>query len=207
MNIQSLTERYAMLEVCAPDIENALQVLITRCKAGGKLLLCGNGGSAADCDHIVGELMKGFLKSRPLNDDDRSRLCAAGGQNLAGVLQYGIPAISLCAHSAVLSAFANDVAPEAVYAQLMFAYANKTDTAICLSTSGNSENVVNAAIAAAAKGVFVISMTGERPSRLSQVSDITIKVPETETFKVQELHLPVYHYLCAALEEALFPSC
>ena len=204
MTMESLLTRYPALAVCADSIEQAAELLIRRCGAGGKVLLCGNGGSSADCDHIVGELMKGFLSRRTLTEDDRERLAGVGAPELADKLQYGIPAISLSSQTAVLSAFANDVSPDAVYAQLMFAYGTACDTAICLSTSGNSINVVLAAAAARAKGMAVLSLTGTKPAALDGKSDIVIKVPETETYRVQELHLPVYHYLCAALEETLF---
>lgn len=128
----------------------------------------------------------------------------AGGEHFADLLQYGIPAINLCAQNAVNTAFVNDVSAEAVYAQMMYAYAKENDCAVCISTSGNSANVVNAAIAAKAKSIPVISLTGKDGGKLKDFSDVVIKVPETETYKVQELHLPVYHFLCAALESEMF---
>ncbi len=208
MRINDLTARYPSLDVCADSIEKAVELLYTRTVSGGKILLCGNGGSAADCDHIVGELMKGFLSRRPLQEADKARFAsgvfAERGKEIADALQYAIPAISLCAHSAVLTAFANDVRPDAVFAQLMYGYGTQRDTAFCLSTSGNSVNVVNAALAAKARGMAVVSMTGEKAAALDKVSDVVIKVPETETYKIQELHLPVYHYICAVLEEKFF---
>ena len=195
MKITDLISRYPILTPCADSIEKAAELLYTRTTAGGKILLCGNGGSAADCDHIVGELMKGFLSRRPLSETDKAHFAATEkstrSARLAESLQYAIPAISLCAHSAVLTAFVNDVEPD-------------RDTAFCLSTSGNSKNVVNAAIAAKARGMAVLSMTGEKAAELDKFSDVVIKVPEIETYKIQELHLPVYHYLCAVLEERFF---
>ena len=208
MKITDLISRYPILAPCADSIEKAAELLYTRTTAGGKILLCGNGGSAADCDHIVGELMKGFLSRRPLSETDKARFAetesSVRSARLAESLQYAIPAISLCAHSAVLTAFVNDVEPDDVFAQLMYGYGTERDTAFCLSTSGNSKNVVNAALAAKARGMAVISMTGQKAAELDKFSDVVIKVPEIETYKIQELHLPVYHYLCAVLEERFF---
>ena len=208
MQLSDLITRYPKLSACADAIEHAAELWHTSLAAGGKILLCGNGGSAADCDHIVGELMKGFLSRRPLPENEKARFAAveasARSERLANELQRALPAISLCAHSAVFTAFDNDVDPEAVFAQLMYGYGTAHDTAFCLSTSGNSKNVVNAAIAAKARGMTVVSMTGEKPAALDALSDVVIKMPETETYKIQELHLPVYHYLCAVTEERFF---
>ena len=159
--------------------------------------MCGNGGSAADCEHIVGELMKGFLKKRTVCD---SRL----PDELRNRLQGSLPAISLPSQCAILSAFANDVDPDMVYAQLVFGYAKKEDLVIGLSTSGNSENIVNAIKVANVIGAKTLAMTGAAESKLSALCDVTIRVPEYETFKVQELHLPVYHYLCSETEKEFF---
>ena len=202
--MESLLRRYPELSECRQDIEKALDILIKTAKSHGKILLCGNGGSCADCDHITGELMKGFMLKRKLSEKDRLSLAKAGGEHFADFLQYGIPAINLCAQNAVNTAFVNDVSAEAVYAQMMYAYAEENDCAVCISTSGNSANVVNAAIAAKAKSIPVISLTGKDGGRLNDFSDVVIKVPETETYKVQELHLPVYHFLCATLESEMF---
>lgn len=192
-----LIDRYPCLVECREDIERAFEMIKNCYSQGGKLLLCGNGGSCADCDHIVGELMKGFLLKREVVDE---RL----PENIRSSLQYGLPAISLSAHSATLTAFMNDVDPAMVYAQLLYGYAKPTDLFIGISTSGNSENVVNAALVASAIGIPVVVLTGKRDSKLSEIADVAIRVPETETFKVQELHLPVYHYLCAATEAHFF---
>lgn len=200
-------ENAALLN-CKKEIEDAFDILLEAYKNGKKMMCCGNGGSAADCDHIVGELMKGFLSRRPLPENEKERFAAveasARSERLANALQRALPAISLCAHSAVFTAFDNDVDPQAVFAQLMYGYGTARDTAFCLSTSGNSKNVVNAALAAKARGMTVVSMTGAKPAALDALSDVVIKVPETETYKVQELHLPVYHYLCAVTEERFF---
>ena len=202
-----LLTRYPLLRDCIGKIEEMLCMMERTYRSGGKILLCGNGGSCADCDHIVGELMKGFLLKRPVTDDKAEmfgKICPDKADFLAENLQTGIPAISLPSQSAVISAFANDVKPELVFAQLVFGYGGKNDLFWGISTSGNSENVVYAAIAAKAMGLKTAALTGEKESRLSRICDCCIMVPETETFKVQELHLPVYHYLCAALESNLF---
>ena len=195
--INELLKRYSALEVCKKDIEEALNLLINTYKNGGKVLVCGNGGSAADSEHIVGELMKGFMLKRSIMD---KRIPQSLSENLQGAL----PAISLVSQSGVLSAFINDVEPDMMYAQLVYGYGNEKDLLICMSTSGNSKNCVKAAEVAKCIGVKVLSLTGAKESNLSEISDCTIKVPETETFKVQEYHLPVYHYLCAMTEKYFF---
>ena len=195
--MEELLERYPKLSVCREDIEKASRLIYDTYKNGGKVLVCGNGGSAADSEHIVGELMKGFLKKREVSDE---RIPERLRKNMQGSL----PAISLPSQCAVLSAFVNDVEPEMMYAQLVYGYAKENDLVIGISTSGNSKNVVNAVKVAKCMGVKTLSLTGEKESKLSGLSDVTVKVPETETFKVQELHLPVYHYLCAYVENMLF---
>lgn len=192
-----LLNRYPCLNQCRESIEKALELIINAYKNGGKILVCGNGGSAADCEHIVGELMKGFMKKREVED---IRIPEEMRKNLQGAL----PAISLPSQCAVLSAFINDVDAEMMYAQLVYGYAKKDDLVIGLSTSGNSKNVVNAIEVAKCLGVKTLSLTGKKESKLSEISDVTIRVPETETYRVQELHLPVYHYLCAEVEKAMF---
>ncbi len=195
--MENLLKRYEKLLVCKQDIEKTAQMMIDTYKMSGKILVCGNGGSAADSEHIVGELMKGFLSKREVSDE---RIPEDLRKNLQGAL----PAISLPSQSAILSAFINDVEPSFVYAQLVLGYAKENDLFIGLSTSGNSENVVNAAKVAKALGIKTVAMTGEKESKLSEICDVTIKVPETETYKIQELHLPVYHYLCAEVEKFFF---
>ena len=195
--LNELFERYPALQICEKDIEDALKLLIDTYKNDGKVLVCGNGGSAADSEHIVGELMKGFMLKREV-DDGRIP------ENMRCNLQGALPAISLVSQSGVLSAFINDVEPEMMYAQLVYGYGKEGDLLICLSTSGNSKNCVSAAEVAKSIGVKVLSLTGEKESRLSQISDCTVKVPDTETFKVQEYHLPVYHFLCAMTEKYFF---
>ena len=192
-----LYERYPALEECRKDIEKALEVMIETYKKGGKILICGNGGSASDSDHIVGELLKGFTLKRPVSDERIPERLSKG-------LQGSLPAISLPSQCAILSAYINDVDPEMMYAQLVYGYAKEEDLVIGLSTSGNSKNVVNAIEVAKCMGVKTLCMTGKNESKMSELSDVTIQVPETETYKVQEYHLPVYHYLCAEVERFFF---
>lgn len=195
--MKELIKRYPSLEQCRKSIEEARRIMIEVYQNGGKVLVCGNGGSAADCEHIVGELMKGFQQKRPVCDDRIP-------ERLRKNLQSALPAISLPSQCAILTAFINDVEPDMMYAQLVYGYAEENDLVIGLSTSGNSKNVVNAITVAKSMGVKTLSLTGEKESELSNLSDVTVRVPETETFKIQELHLPVYHYLCAEVEKEMF---
>ena len=192
-----LYKKYPALLECEKEISAALALMIDTYRNGGKLLVCGNGGSAADCEHIVGELMKGFKLKRPVMDERIP-------ENLRKGLQGALPAISLPSQSAVLSAFINDVDPEMMYAQLVYGYAQEKDLVLGISTSGNSVNVVNALEVARCMGAKTLALTGKKESRLSALADVTIRVPETETADVQEYHLPVYHYLCMELEKAMF---
>lgn len=198
-----LLVRYPCLEAVIGSIDAAAQMMVDTYKNGGTVLVCGNGGSCADSDHIVGELMKGFLSLRPMSEEQKSCMSDILDEDILSKLQRGIPAISLPSQSAVISAYANDVDPELVYAQLVFGYGKKQDMLIGLSTSGNSKNVVAAAKVARAMGIKTLALTGARDSRLSELCDVTVKAPEIETFKVQELHLPIYHYLCAYVEKYL----
>lgn len=205
--IQELLTRYPALADCAEDIEKAKDLLIGCYARGGKVLLCGNGGSAADCDHIVGELMKGFLKKRPLREETKQNMLARSPQlseDMLEKLQSGLPAISLPSIPALNTAFCNDVDPELIYAQSVLALGKPGDVLIALSTSGNAKNVCAAAKVAKGAGLTVIGMTGNAGGMLKNLSDIAICVPETETYKIQELHLPVYHYICAAVEQHFF---
>lgn len=181
-------------------LEQAKNLLIDAYEQGGKLLLCGNGGSAADCDHIAGELLKGFAQKRELTPE----LCAKLGDDLASRLQMGLPAVSLPAQGAIISAFCNDVDAETVYAQLTLAFAKPGDVLWCISTSGNSQNCVQAARVAKALGVHVIAMVGERKCALEELADVVLHAPSSETYRVQEYHLPMYHWLCAEIEEHFF---
>lgn len=195
--MKELLERYPALVACEEQITQALEMMIDTYKNGGKILICGNGGSAADSGHIVGELMKGFKLMRKVTDERIS-------PDLREYLQGALPAISLCSHDGLISAFANDVKPDMVYAQQVYGYAKEEDLVIGLSTSGNSANVLNAIRVAKDMGVKTIGMTGAGGGRISEVATVTIQAPATETYKIQEYHLPIYHYLCAKTEEALF---
>ena len=190
-------ERYPKLKECAEMIDEAEKMLIHAFKKNNKVLVCGNGGSAADSEHIVGELMKGFLSKRKVED-------VRIPEKFRNRLQGALPAISLPSQSAVLSAFINDVDPEMMYAQLVYGYGKENDVLIALSTSGNSVNVVNAAEVAKSIGMKVLALTGRKESRLFEISDVTIRVPADETYKIQEYHLPIYHHLCARAEEEMF---
>lgn len=205
--VDLLTEKYPQLSCCANEVEAAINKIIDCYKKGGKVLLCGNGGSAADCTHIVGELMKGFMKKRPVKSEQAESLKAENplvDDELLANLQCGLPAVNLCESQALLTAFCNDVNPEYIFAQQVFGLGKKGDVLIGLSTSGNAKNVNHAARIAKALGVTVIGMTGERHSTLESNSHICIKVPATETYQIQELHLPVYHAICDAVEENFF---
>lgn len=196
-----------MLEVCKNDIIATFKMIADSYTNGGKLLTCGNGGSAADAEHIVGELMKGFRKSRRLDNETICRLNAINekmGQFMSENLQGAMPAIALDGHIALSTAYMNDCAPLLCFAQQVNGYGKKNDVLLAISTSGNSKNVIYAAVMAKAKGMKVIGLTGERESELSALANICIRVPEVETYKIQELHLPVYHCLCLMLEEKFF---
>lgn len=204
--LNELLNRYPALREQEENIIAAFEILKTRYAEGNKLLVCGNGGSAADSEHIVGELMKKFKKPREIESVIAKKLATFGteGEKLAGVLEGALPAISLTSHIALSTAFANDKEPTAAFAQQVYGLGVCGDVLICISTSGNSENCYLAAITAKAKWIKVISLTGKTEGKLSSVSDVTVFAPETETYKVQEFHLPIYHALCAMLEEEFF---
>ena len=195
--MEELLMRYPALKSCQNKIVKALDMIINTYKNGGKIIICGNGGSAADSEHFVGEMMKGFLLKRKVTDP---RL----PEELRKGLQGALPAISLPSQSAILSAYINDVVPEMMYAQLVYGYATEKDLVIGLSTSGNSVNIVNAVKVAKAVGAKTLALTGETGGKLLEISDVTINVPEKETYKIQEYHLPIYHYLCAETEKYFF---
>lgn len=190
------------------DLKKSVNIIIESCKNNGTVLTCGNGGSAADSEHIVGELMKGFLLKRPLEKSQFDKIYAVSEcedpQTFGENLQQGIKAISLVSQVGLITAFLNDVDPDMIFAQQVFAYGGQGDVLIALSTSGNSKNVVNAAISAKAKGMKIISFTGERESKLSKISDVTFRVPSLETYKIQEYHLPIYHMVCGMVETEIF---
>lgn len=204
--LQRLLEDNPALAPLRSGLLDAYALLQSAFESGGKLLLCGNGGSAADADHIVGELMKGFLKRRPLTAEERALMDDTPDMpaGFADRLQGALPALSLNTHGALLSAYANDVDAAMVYAQQVWALGQGGDALLALSTSGNSRNVVNAVHAARAKGLRTLAITGEKESALSALCDVTLRLPSAETYRVQEYTLPVYHALCALLEAAFF---
>lgn len=187
-----------------PALDEACRLLVDSVTGGGRILVCGNGGSAADSEHIAGELLKGFLKRRPIAADMREALRRYGGEALADGLQQGIDCVSLVSHSALLSAVINDNGAEYMYAQQVCALGRKGDVLIGLTTSGNAVNVVNAAVCAKAMGMRVIGMTGSGGGRLKPLCDALLNAPSDVTYRVQEYHIPLYHYLCGALEEKIF---
>lgn len=205
--IDELIDRYPKLESIKKDIEAAYELIKNMYKDGGKLLVGGNGGSAADSEHIVGELMKGFCKKRKISTDLAEKLENINedlGLELGKCLQGALKAIAITGHTGLTTAFANDVDPNMIFAQQVYGYGDNKDILLCISTSGNSKNLIYAAITAKAKGMKVITLTGKDGGKLKEYSDISIIVPENETFKIQELHLPIYHALCLELEEFFF---
>ena len=208
-NLDLLIMRYPHLECCKGNIIIAFEFIRDCYKNGGKLLVCGNGGSAADAEHIVGELMKGFKKARHLASIEVEKLVEIDslmGRTLADNLQGALPAIALDGHPALTTAYMNDCEPIICFAQQVYGYGCKNDVLFAISTSGNSRNVLYAVVAAKAKGMVVIGLTGENDSKLSAMSDVCIRVPSTETYQIQELHLPIYHCLCLRLEDYFFNS-
>lgn len=205
--LEHLISRYPGLKECAESISCTYDTIATSYRQGGKLLVCGNGGSAADAEHIVGELMKGFCKKRHVPDELAENMIALDSQMgtlLGQHLQGALPAIALSGHNSLTTAWINDCEPLLHFAQQVNGLGNNGDVLLCISTSGNSKNVVAAAITAKAKGLKVVGLTGKKPSKISRMADVTIMVPETETYKIQELHLPVYHCLCLMLEDEFF---
>ncbi len=204
--MEKLLKRYPELLAVRGEITDTRNLIIDTYEKGGKLLLCGNGGSAADCEHIAGELMKSFKRKRPIKTELAERLAAFGeeGEGLAKTLECGLPAISLCGHPALSTAYANDRDPYMVYAQQINAMGREGDLLIALTTSGNSKNCLYAAMVARAMGLRVVSITGEGGGKIAELSDICIRLPECETYLVQELTLPLYHYLCAEAEDHFY---
>lgn len=201
----NLINNYPELSYCKDTIDSISAAIINLHKCGGKVLICGNGGSASDSEHISGELLKGFMLKRSVDGEQKELLT----QKLGDVysvekLQKGIPAIPLPSLISAGTAFSNDVDPELVFAQLVFSLGKQEDILLCLSTSGNSKNIVKAAKLAAAMGLITVALTGSSESELSRICDYTIRVPATETYRVQEYHLPIYHAICADVEDALF---
>lgn len=206
-HIEVLVNRYPVLNSVKDEIVEAYFLLVESYKNEGKLLIAGNGGSAADAEHIVGELMKGFKLPRKLNENFTDKLISENeelGTVLAEILQGALPAIALDGHPALSTAYMNDCEPLLCFAQQVNGYGKAGDVFLGISTSGNSKNILYAATTAHAKGMKVIGLTGAKDSKLTQMSDVCIKVPQTETYMIQELHLPVYHCLCLMLEDEFF---
>lgn len=206
-HINLLVERYPKLEACREDIIKAYLVLEDCYQRDGKLLVAGNGGSAADAEHIAGELMKRFKIQRPVTKEYAEKLVeidAERGPELAKNLERALMAIPLVAHEALTTAYINDVDGLGVFAQQLLGFGRQGDVFLGISTSGNSKNIINATVVARASGIKIIGLTGASGGKLAEVADIAIKVPETETYMIQELHLPVYHCLCLMLEDKFF---
>lgn len=208
-HLDLLIRRYPVLSVCREDIAKAYDILETCFSGGNKLLVAGNGGSCADAEHIVGELMKGFKLPRRSAEGFAEKLRAVDpvrGEELAEKLQGGLPAVALSGHQGLNTAYINDVENGGLlmYAQQVNGYGKAGDVFLGISTSGNSKNVMYAAVVAKAKGMKVLGLTGFKGGQLAEIADVAIKVPETETYMIQELHLPVYHTLCLMLEEKFF---
>ncbi len=205
---EELFFRYPVLECCREDIAAAYSLICDTYSRGGTVFTCGNGGSCSDSEHIVGELLKSFRFKRRISADTASALRAQGreGEELANTLEGALPAVALTSHSALTTAFLNDTEPQMTFAQQLLGLGREGDLLISISTSGNSKNCVYAAIVAKAKGLAVLALTGEADSRLCEIADVTVRAPESETFKIQEFHLPVYHALCAMVEATFFEN-
>lgn len=205
--LNELMDRYPILQSVREPIAEAYEILRECFESGHKLLVAGNGGSAADSEHMVGELMKGFVKQRPMSEDMAKKLEAVdleAGNELSSKLQGGLPAIALTGHPGLSTAFLNDVDGLMVYAQQVYGYGEEGDVLLGISTSGNAANIYYALVTAKAKGMKVIGLTGKDGGKLGKQADVAVIVPEQETFKIQELHLPIYHTLCLMLEEYFF---
>ncbi len=206
-HIDLLVERYPQLAVCRDGVIKAYKIMEEAYLGDHKLLIAGNGGSAADSEHIAGELMKRFKTPRPVPEEFSQKLKdidPVRGENLSKNLERGLMAIPLVAHEALTTAYINDVDGLGVFAQQLYGFGRSGDVFLGISTSGNSKNVMSATVVARALGIKVIGLTGAKGGELASVADVAIKVPETETYMIQELHLPVYHCLCLMLEDRFF---
>jgi D-sedoheptulose 7-phosphate isomerase len=205
--MQTLVSKYTELVVCEADILSAYEIMKSSYVHGGKSLFCGNGGSASDSEHIVGELMKGFMSRRPLPESLKTKFhenYGDEGYHIANRLQGALPAISLVSHTALITAFINDVDAELMYAQQVYGYGRPGDVLVGLSTSGNSKNVLKAVQVAKVMGLKTIGLTGKEGGRMKEICDVTICVPLDSTPDIQERHLPIYHAICVMLEEYFF---
>jgi len=205
--IQQLIQRYPALESVKADISAAFDIIANSYASGGKLLIAGNGGSASDAEHITGELMKTFIKKRNLPNSfitDIRKVDPEIAEYLIPRIQPGLPAIALSGHASLNTACINDIDGNITFAQQVYGYGKETDVLLAISTSGNSKNVLYAAAVAQAKKLKIIALSGGSGGMLKKFADVSIIVPETETYKIQELHLPVYHCLCQMLEDHFF---
>ena len=192
---------------CDQAVAQTIAALISCFQRQAKLLVCGNGGSAADAEHIVGEMMKGFCLPRRLSDNDKARLASVAGDDtelLTTKLQYGLAALSLVSHSALITATTNDQDGQLIFAQQVWGIGLAGDVLLAISTSGNSQNVLLAAKVARAKNILVVGLTGASGGRLEEICDIAIKVPSDQVAEIQEMHLPIYHHICASVEAHFF---
>lgn len=200
MILDNLIKRYPSLAICRNDIENVYSKLLDCFQNDGRLYICGNGGSASDSLHIVGELVKSFTVNRRLDPDFAARASEEMKKNLQGAL----PVFALVENAALATAYGNDVNPEYIFAQQVYAYAREKDCVLGISTSGNSKNVLHAMECAKARGAVTLGLTGRNGGRLKDLCDACIIVPKNETYKIQELHLPIYHCLCMMLENEIW---
>ena len=208
-SIDQLCERYPALSDLKNNISDAAEMIIDCYKNGGKLLLCGNGGSSADADHLIGELMKSFESGRPLDDSFKKRLqeiSGTRGKYLALKLEHSLPAISLSSNTGLTTAISNDIDPSLVFAQQVMGYSNENDVLIGISTSGNSQNIIDACITAKALNLKVIGITGKTGGKMKHYCDVLVNVPETRTALIQELHLPVLHTICRIVENYFYSN-
>lgn len=206
-HVDLLMSRYPQLEIIRSEVIDAYLLMEECYRKGGKLLIAGNGGSAADAEHIVGELMKRFKILRPVNAEYSERLKIIDpvrGELLSRNLECSLMAISLVNHEALTTAYINDVDGEGVFAQQLFGYGKEGDVFLGISTSGNSKNIMNATVVARASKIKVIGLTGKDGGELATVADVVVKAPENETYKIQELHMPIYHCWCLMLEDKFF---
>ncbi len=205
--LENTIKQYPILKECRDDIQKTYEIIVECYKNKGKILVCGNGGSAADSEHIVSELMKGFLKKRSLPESIKKNIAKTEpgkGQYLAEKLQGSLPAISLTSQAPLCTAISNDTDPNLIFAQQVFGYAKPHDILIGISTSGNAENVLNALIVARSLNIKTIGLSGHTGGKMKDACDVIICVPEDNTHKIQEFHLPVYHALCAMVEAYFF---
>ena len=202
-HLSTLVRRYPVLDACQAELSRAVDALISVFESGKKLLICGNGGSASDSEHIVGELMKGFNLSRPIPVAQAVRLKEVAGElgsEIGSRLQLGLPAISLTSQHALMTAIANDIDGSMIFAQQVQGLGSQGDALLGISTSGNSRNVLNAFVTAKARNMITIALTGKSGGKVLPWVDFAVRVPADTVVEIQELHLPVYHYFCMSLE-------